>query len=157
MRMKITPSNPSWCLAFLVMAVCPPLAGAQAPANVHQATLMESDQKTKEVSTEELRKILADKSATVFDARPFREYAVSHIPGAINVSAKPGMPMSLYVSDVAEIGRVLKGTKAAPIVLTATDPCAGRASDWPPSFWMRVTRTSGDINWAFRSGERSAG
>ena len=28
------------------------------------------------------RKILAAKSATVFDARPFKEYAVSHIPGA---------------------------------------------------------------------------
>ena len=101
MRKKIILSRRSCCLAFLILAVCPLPAHAQSSANIHQATLMESDQKTKEVSTEEVRSILAEKSATVFDARPFKEYAISHIPGAVNVSAKPGVPMSLYVSDVA--------------------------------------------------------
>jgi rhodanese-related sulfurtransferase len=88
---------------------------------------MEPDQKTKEVSTEELRNILAEKSATLFDARPFQEYAISHIPGAVNISAKPGVPPSLYVSDVAEIGRVLKGRKAAPIVLYCNGPFCGKS------------------------------
>jgi rhodanese-related sulfurtransferase len=88
---------------------------------------LESDQKTKEISTEELRSILAEKSATVFDARPHKEYALSHIPGALNVSAKAGTPMSLYVSDVAEIGRVVKGNKAAPIVLYCNGPFCGKS------------------------------
>ena len=127
MRNKITLSSCSYCLALLTLAVCPLPADAQAPANIHQATLMESDQKTKEVSTEELRSILMEKSATVFDTRPFKEYAISHIPGAVNVSAKPGVPMSLYVSDVAEIGRVVKGDKAAPIVLYCNGPFCGKS------------------------------
>jgi rhodanese-related sulfurtransferase len=88
---------------------------------------METDQKAKEVSTEELRKILAGKTAIVFDARPFQEYAISHIPGAVNVSAKAGVPMSLYVSDVAEIGRVLEGNKAALIVLYCNGPFCGKS------------------------------
>ena len=127
MRKKITLSSSCCCLAFLILAVCPPPAHAQSSANIHQATLMELDQKTTEVSTEEVRNILAEKSATVFDARPFKEYAMSHIPGAVNVSAKPGVPISLYVSDVAEIGRVLKGNKAAPIVLYCNGPFCGKS------------------------------
>ncbi len=127
MRRKITLSSGSCCLAFLILAVCPLLVHAQPSANIHQATLLESDQKAKEISTEELRSILAEKSATVFDTRPFKEYAISHIPGAINVSAKAGVPMSLYVSDVAEIGRVLKGIKAAPIVLYCNGPFCGKS------------------------------
>jgi rhodanese-related sulfurtransferase len=100
---------------------------AQSAATIHQATLMEFDQRTKEISTEELRKILADKSATVFDARPFNEYAISHIPGAVNVSAKPNVPMSFYISDVTEIGRVLKGDKRASIVLYCNGPFCGKS------------------------------
>ena len=88
---------------------------------------MEPDQRTKEISTDELRKILAEKSATVFDARPFNEYAISHIPGSVNVSAKPNVPMSFYVSDVTEIGRVLKGDKQAPIVLYCNGPFCGKS------------------------------
>ena len=128
MRKKITLRSSLCCLAFLILAVFPlPAAEAQSSANIHQATLMESDQKTKEVSTEELRSILAKKSATVFDARPFKEYAISHIPGSVNVSAKPGVPMSLYVSDIAEIERVVKGSKATPIVLYCNGPFCGKS------------------------------
>ncbi len=127
MRKKITLISNWCCLAFLTLAVYLPPAHAQSSANIHQATLTESDQKTTEVSTEEVRSILAEKRATVFDARPFKEYAMSHIPGAVNVSAKPGVPISLYVSDVAEIGRVLKGNKAAPIVLYCNGPFCGKS------------------------------
>lgn len=127
MRKHITWSISSCCLAFLIPAVGPLAADAQSAANIHQATLMESDQKTTEVSTEELRSLLAEKSATVFDARPFKEYAISHIPGAVNVAAKPGVSVSLYVSDVAEIGRVVKGSKAAPIVLYCNGPFCGKS------------------------------
>jgi rhodanese-related sulfurtransferase len=88
---------------------------------------MEKHQKTPEISTEELAKILAEQSANVFDARPFQEYSVSHIPGAVNVAAKPGVPISLYVSDVAEIGRVLKDNKAAPIVPYCNRPHCGKS------------------------------
>lgn len=104
-----------------------PLARAQSAPSIFQTTLAERDQKTPEVTTEELNRILADKSATVFDARPFKEYAVSHIPGAVNVAAKPGVPISVYVSDVDEIGRILGGNKVVPIVLYCNGPFCGKS------------------------------
>jgi rhodanese-related sulfurtransferase len=70
--------------------------------------------------------MLADGSAVVFDSRPHLEYAASHIPGALNVAPKPGVPMSLYVSDVAEIGRVVPD-KATPIVLYCNGPFCGKS------------------------------
>lgn len=102
-------------------------AHGQTPGNIFQATLGESGQRTAEVSTEELKGILADKSAVVLDARPFREFAISHIPGALNVAAKPGVPVSAYVSDVTEIGRLLQGNKVTPIVLYCNGPYCGKS------------------------------
>ena len=95
--------------------------------SVYHNTLVESDQKTPELSTNELRQILAEQSATVFDARPVMEYALSHIPGAINVSAKPGVLTSQYVSDVAEIARHIGNDKSAPIVLYCNGPFCGKS------------------------------
>jgi rhodanese-related sulfurtransferase len=82
---------------------------------------------TPEVSTEELVAILGNRSATVLDARPYAEFAMSHIPGAVNVAAKPGVPMSMYVSDVEEIGRLLGDKKAAPIVLHCNGQNRGKS------------------------------
>jgi rhodanese-related sulfurtransferase len=95
-------------------------------ASVFQTTLNEPNQKTAEVSTDELRQILADQSAVVFDSRPHMEYAVSHIPGALNVSAKPGVPISVYISDVAEIQRLV-ADPATPIVLYCNGPFCGKS------------------------------
>ena len=92
-------------------------AGAEGVQSIFEATLAEPNQKTTEVSTEELRRILVDGAAAVFDARPTKEYALSHIPGALNVAGKPGVPMSQYVPDASEIARALGGQQSAPIVL----------------------------------------
>jgi len=111
-------------LGFLVEA---PLATAQSGTSIFQGTLLEPNQKTAEVSTEELRKILADHSSLVLDARPFMEYAVSHVPGALNVSAKPGVSMSVYVSDVKEIERLVSGDKTKSLVLYCNGPHCGKS------------------------------
>jgi rhodanese-related sulfurtransferase len=58
-----------------------------------------------ELSTAELQRVLKDRSALVFDARPFAEYAVSHIPGAISVPGKPGLPAAQYTADAGEVTR----------------------------------------------------
>lgn len=100
---------------------------AQSPGSIVQATLGESGQRTTEISTEQLRGILVDKSAVVIDARPYREFAVSHIPGAVNVAAKPGVAMSSYVSDVAEIGRMFNGSKTTALVLYCNGPFCGKS------------------------------
>ena len=100
---------------------------AETPKTINQATLEEPNQKTPEVSTEELRRILDDGSAAVFDARPPKEYAISHIPGALNVSGKPGLPMSQYVPDAGEIERAVGDEKESPIVLYCSGPFCGRS------------------------------
>lgn len=100
---------------------------AQSASNIHTATLGESGAKTPEISTEELRRILAEKSATVFDVRPVMEFATSHIPGAVNVAQKPGTSKALYISDVAEISRLLGGDKAKPVVLYCNGPFCGKS------------------------------
>lgn len=94
---------------------------------VHQAILGETDPRTAELSTDEVRRILAEGTATVLDTRPYLEYAISHIPGARNVAAKPGTPMSMYVSDVAEIVRIVGGDKAARLVLYCNGPFCGKS------------------------------
>src|SRR5438477_1042382 len=98
-----------------------------APADVFAATLGESGAKTLEISTRELQEVIASRSASVLDARPRAEYAVSHIPGALNVSAKPGVPISSYVSDVAEIGRLVQNRKDAPLILYCNGPFCGKS------------------------------
>lgn len=95
--------------------------------DIQQSTLAEASQRTAEISTAELRQLLATSKAVVFDARPHLEYAISHIPGAVNVSAKPGVSKALYISDVAEIGRILKGDKTRPVIVYCNGPHCGKA------------------------------
>jgi len=101
-------------------------ARMQAPS-VFDAVLAEAEQRTPEVSTAEIRRILAATSAIVLDARPHLEFAVSHIPGALNVAAKPGVAPSMYVSDVAEVGRLVNGNTAAALVLYCNGPHCGKS------------------------------
>jgi rhodanese-related sulfurtransferase len=103
------------------------VAAAQAAPTIFDAVLGEAGQPTAEISTEQLRHILADKSALVLDARPAREYAISHIPGAVNVAPKPGVPMSMYISDVAEIDRLVHQRKDTAIVLYCNGPYCGKS------------------------------
>lgn len=96
-------------------------------ASVYQETLQEPAQATPEISTDELRAILETGSAILFDARPHAEFGISHIPGALNVAPKPGMPISLYTSDVAEIGRLVEGNKTRSMVLYCNGPFCGKS------------------------------
>jgi rhodanese-related sulfurtransferase len=114
-------------LALVATALLAGNVQGQTPSDIMKATLAQPNEKTAEVSTDELRRMLADGSATVFDARPHLEFAISHIPGALNVAPKAGVPMSLYVSDTAEIGRVLGDKKEAAIILYCNGPFCGKS------------------------------
>ena len=120
------------CAAIGVLA-CHPLqlpaqeqAAARAP-NIFRAVLDEKDPKTPEISTEELKSILASGAAVLLDTRPHLEWAISHIPGAHNVAPKPGVPMSQYTSDVTEVGRLVALDKARPLVLYCNGPFCGKS------------------------------
>ena len=116
-------------LTILLTLLLIPAGGlrGQVPSTMFQATSGEQGQRTAEVSTDQLQRILTDNSAIVLDARPYREFAISHIPGALNVAAKPGVPASAYVSDVAEIGRLVKGKNEAALVLYCNGPHCGKS------------------------------
>jgi len=63
-------------------------AQAEYGVNIYEATLAEPNQKTPEISTREMQRIVEQKSATVIDPRSSREFAIDHIPGAINIPPK---------------------------------------------------------------------
>ncbi len=109
--------------AAIIMLAAAPSAAAQT---VFDTTLGEANQKTAEVSTHELKVIIKSGSALLLDARPPMEYAISHIPGALNVAPQPGRPAHLYISDVAEVGRLLGGAKEKALVLYCNGPFCGK-------------------------------
>jgi rhodanese-related sulfurtransferase/tRNA A-37 threonylcarbamoyl transferase component Bud32 len=75
-----------------------------------------------ELSTEAMQRIVAESGALVLDTRPHLEYSISHLPGAQNVAARPGVPMSVYISDVAQVARLVRGDTLRPIVLYCNGP-----------------------------------
>jgi rhodanese-related sulfurtransferase len=79
-----------------------------------------------EVSTAEFQKALDDASAIILDARPYEEYAVSHIPGALTVPGKPGTTPALYVADVSDIVKRVSN-KAQPLILYCNGLFCGRS------------------------------
>jgi rhodanese-related sulfurtransferase len=134
MSNRVLASLVSFALAVTGLAPRParaqslPTSFGEGPPNVSQGVLGTPGQKTEELSTEDMKRVLAHRNAVVLDARPFREFAISHIPGALNVAARPGVAMSMYVSDVAEIGRLVEGDKERPLVLYCNGPFCGKSN-----------------------------
>ena len=100
---------------------------AQTVPSVFNTTAGEINPKTPELSTDELKSILAEGKALILDTRPHLEWAISHIPGALNVAPKPGMPMSLYTSDVAEVNRLTKGNKVQALIVYCNGVYCGKS------------------------------
>jgi rhodanese-related sulfurtransferase len=92
-----------------------------------QAVFAEMASSAPEVTTEELEQIMKAQSAVLLDTRPYNEWSISHIPGALNVAPRPGVPMALYTSDVAEIGRLVGEDKSHPLVLYCNGPFCGKS------------------------------
>lgn len=75
-----------------------------------------------EVSTAQVRTLLAQGSALVLDARPQLEWAISHLPDAITVGPKPGVSMGDYVGDVRVIARLAHGDWSVPLLIYCNGP-----------------------------------
>jgi len=114
-------------LALLALSVFMASAHAEGSCAINQATLQEADQSASEIATGELRRILAERSAKVFDARPYNEYVINHIPGAIHVGGKPGSTSAHYTTDAQAIVAVAGDDKASPIVVYCSGPYCGRS------------------------------
>lgn len=91
-------------------------AHAQSNPTIFQTTLEEPNQLTPEISTEQLQRILTDGSEPVLDVRSGLEYAIAHIPGAINIPEQ-------------EVNKILElypdgGTR---MILTCNGPFCGKS------------------------------
>jgi rhodanese-related sulfurtransferase len=96
------------------------MLGSAAPAQtILQATIGEPNQKTAEVSTADVRRILADGSAILLDTRKRAEYVAGHIAGAKNVAPPQGAPESEYV---AAVEKLVGGDKGKALVLYCNGP-----------------------------------
>ncbi len=120
----------AFCVTLLVGSFgCASVPPAAAPAriSIFAAGLDETGASAPDVSTEEMEAAIASGRVLVLDTRPHLEWAIGHIPGAVNVSPKPGTSMSLYVSDVAEVERLTRGDKQKPLVVYCNGPFCGKA------------------------------
>lgn len=105
------------CLAIVAvaaLALTNSTAGAQG-SSIDQGIFAEADQKTQQVSTEQLRRILADGSGIVLDTRSRAEFEAGHIPGASNLDAPPP-------AQVAAVERLASGDKSKTFVLYCNGP-----------------------------------
>jgi len=114
---------------FLIVIVAASHAASTAtagePPNVFEGTLRDKDA-IPEISTAELQAALKDRNVLVLDARPFAEFAVSHIPGARSVPGKPGLPAAQYTADAGEIVRTVPD-RTRSLVLYCNGPYCGRS------------------------------
>jgi rhodanese-related sulfurtransferase len=105
-------------LSGIIIVVAAGLAAGDALAQeptIFQATVGETNQKTQEVSTEEMRQIVSDGSAIIVDARPHQEFVNGHIPNAKN----PGVPPA---KAVAAVEQLVGGDKSKALVLYCNGP-----------------------------------
>ena len=106
-------------IATLALSILLGSAAAQT-VSVYQATLAETNQKTQEVSTEQVRRIVADGSAILVDTRSHAEYVAGHIPNAQSFNG----PASTHV---AELERSVGGDKSKALVLYCNGPYCGQS------------------------------
>src|SRR6266513_1949917 len=112
-------------LIVICISILLPLQ-AQCPAtpNIFQTSLLEPPQSGKELSTEQLQQILASGSMPVFDVRFELEYAISHIPCAINI---PPLNNTSVEREVSLISAFFPINPHAEFVLTCNGPFSGKS------------------------------
>jgi rhodanese-related sulfurtransferase len=84
-------------------------------AEILHAIIGETDQKTPEVSTDHVRRIIADRGSLLIDTRPRAEFANGHIPTANNPVGSPA-----EISNLIE--KLVAGDKARELVLYCNGP-----------------------------------
>lgn len=104
------------CLVLVSFAaVCavfsPVLYSAGGDLKEKSGEAVQAIQSGVEISTEQLKEILASGKGRVIDVRPPKEYAISHIPGSTNV----------FENDIEAMMRLCPD-KAAPVVFYCNGP-----------------------------------
>ena len=105
-------------LAVIMTLMVSSMATAQ-PSDIYHATLAEPNQKTGEVSTAELQRILVDGRTIVVDTRRRVEFAAGHVPGARNV---PSVPSVRSAELLVAFENLVGGDKGRALVLYCNGP-----------------------------------
>jgi rhodanese-related sulfurtransferase len=119
--MKTKLISKPWCALsslVVVLGICLVATSPRVCAEntVHNTTLGETNPVTPEISTEQLTKILADRSGPVLDVRFAQEYAIAHIAGSINIYEKEIETITQRFPD-----------KATSMVLYCNGPYCGKS------------------------------
>src|SRR3954470_10413862 len=112
-------------IVFLVGAAASAKPQGQRASTVFDGILGDQEASS-ELSTTEFRAASADPNIVVFDARPYAEFAISHVPGARSVAGKPGTTPALYVADVNDVIAKVQD-RATRIVLYCNGLYCGRS------------------------------
>ena len=108
---------------LIALALSPLQAQCPATPNIFQTSLLESGQPGTEITTERLLQILAAGSPPVLDVRFPHEYAISHIPGAINIPPTSNTDVSSEVADIT----ARYPDRHTELVLTCNGPFCGKS------------------------------
>src|SRR5437868_5908871 len=111
-------------IAICISILLPVQAQCPATLNIFQTSLLEPPQPGKELSTQQLQQILADGQIPVLDVRFELEYAISHIPGAINI---PPLNNTSADREVNQISALFPKNPHAEFVLTCNGPFCGKS------------------------------
>ena len=91
-------------------------ASMQARLTIFQTHLEEANQKTPEITTEEMQALLAGGDTPIFDVRSEHEYSIAHIPGTINLWEKEAERIQQLYPD-----------RSTPLVLYCNGPFCGKS------------------------------
>ncbi|HET9957716.1 MAG TPA: rhodanese-like domain-containing protein [Polyangiaceae bacterium] len=122
---RLTQPYPVFGLLLLLVSVLLIAAAPPTRPNIVDGIIGDQDP-TPEVSTAELRRAVAELGAIVLDARPYEEYAVSHLPAARSVKGKVGTTPALYVADVNDVLQQVPDKKQ-PLILYCNGLFCGRS------------------------------
>jgi len=120
--------RPGVALTVAIVLTAALLPGqANCPAtDIFHVTLNEANQPGTEISTATLQQILADGSVPVLDVRFPHEYAISHIPGTINIPPDSTADPTNVTHEVEQIAARFPDPNA-PLVLTCNGPFCGKS------------------------------
>jgi rhodanese-related sulfurtransferase len=113
--MTTIPLRAALAYSVALLTLVPSLQG-QTPAVIAEAIIGEPDPTTPEISTAELKKILAEAKTPVLDVRSAQEYAIAHISGSVNY----------YEKELEQITRAYPDPGSA-LVLYCNGPFCGKS------------------------------
>jgi len=102
-------------VALAAMSSCTLGSAGAEDFDIAAATLAEPNQTTREVSTRDVRRSLADGSAIVVDTRTPAEFSAGHIPGA-------RMLASASADPVETVARLAGGDRSTALILYCNGP-----------------------------------